>query len=117
MGSPGARTGTLPEGQVRAMFDRIAGFYDAMNAVMTAGLDQRWRERAADLAALARSGRLGLLRGDAGPRAREGARPALGVGQCARAAVCRRRVRGCHGGLRRAQLLGPGAWAGRDGAG
>ena len=39
------------EGQVRAMFDRIAGFYDAMNSVMTAGLHHRWRERAADLAA------------------------------------------------------------------
>jgi demethylmenaquinone methyltransferase/2-methoxy-6-polyprenyl-1,4-benzoquinol methylase len=35
------------------MFDRIAGVYDRMNAVMTAGMDQRWRERAADLAALA----------------------------------------------------------------
>src|SRR5215207_9677836 len=34
------------------MFDRIAGFYDAMNSVMTAGLHHRWRERAADLAAL-----------------------------------------------------------------
>ncbi|HET8754962.1 MAG TPA: class I SAM-dependent methyltransferase [Solirubrobacteraceae bacterium] len=42
--------GTLEEGQVRAMFDRIAGVYDAMNSVMTAGLHHRWRERAADLA-------------------------------------------------------------------
>ena len=32
------------------MFDRIAGFYDAMNSVMTAGLHHRWRARAADLA-------------------------------------------------------------------
>src|SRR3954453_14337139 len=32
------------------MFDRIARVYDRMNAVMTAGLDQRWRRRAADLA-------------------------------------------------------------------
>ena len=45
-----ARSGTLEEGQVRAMFDRIARVYDRMNAVMTAGLDQRWRERAVDLA-------------------------------------------------------------------
>lgn len=44
--------GTLPEGQVRAMFDRIAGLYDGMNSVMTAGLHHRWRARAADLAAL-----------------------------------------------------------------
>jgi demethylmenaquinone methyltransferase / 2-methoxy-6-polyprenyl-1,4-benzoquinol methylase len=47
------RSGTLPEPQVRAMFDRIAGFYDLMNSVMTAGLHHRWRARAADLAALA----------------------------------------------------------------
>jgi demethylmenaquinone methyltransferase/2-methoxy-6-polyprenyl-1,4-benzoquinol methylase len=32
------------------MFDRIARVYDRMNAIMTAGLDRRWRERAADLA-------------------------------------------------------------------
>lgn len=44
--------GTLAEPQVRAMFDRIAGVYDAMNTVMTAGLHHRWRERAADLAGL-----------------------------------------------------------------
>jgi demethylmenaquinone methyltransferase/2-methoxy-6-polyprenyl-1,4-benzoquinol methylase len=48
--SSGARSGTLEEGQVRAMFDRIAGPYDLMNSVMTAGLHHRWRERAADLA-------------------------------------------------------------------
>lgn len=46
-------SGTLPEGQVRAMFDRIAGLYDVMNSVMTAGLHHRWRARAADLAAVA----------------------------------------------------------------
>jgi demethylmenaquinone methyltransferase/2-methoxy-6-polyprenyl-1,4-benzoquinol methylase len=44
------RSGTLSEPQVRAMFDRIAGFYDVMNTVMTAGLHHRWRARAADLA-------------------------------------------------------------------
>jgi demethylmenaquinone methyltransferase/2-methoxy-6-polyprenyl-1,4-benzoquinol methylase len=46
------RSGTLTEPQVRAMFDRIAGFYDVMNTVMTAGLHHRWRARAADLAEL-----------------------------------------------------------------
>jgi len=45
--------GTLPEPQVRAMFDRIAGVYDRMNSVMTAGLHHHWRRRAADLAGLA----------------------------------------------------------------
>jgi demethylmenaquinone methyltransferase/2-methoxy-6-polyprenyl-1,4-benzoquinol methylase len=43
-------SGTLPEGQVRAMFDRIAGVYDTMNSVMTAGMHHRWRRRAIDLA-------------------------------------------------------------------
>src|SRR5918997_5589732 len=52
MASPQARTGTLEEGQVRAMFDRIARVYDLMNSVMTAGLHHQWRRRAADLARL-----------------------------------------------------------------
>src|ERR687889_710167 len=52
MPSAEARTGTLPDTQVRAMFDRIAGVYDVMNSVMTAGLHHHWRERAADLAQL-----------------------------------------------------------------
>jgi demethylmenaquinone methyltransferase/2-methoxy-6-polyprenyl-1,4-benzoquinol methylase len=43
--------GRLDEPQVEAMFDRIASFYDVMNSVMTAGMHQRWRERAVDLAA------------------------------------------------------------------
>jgi demethylmenaquinone methyltransferase / 2-methoxy-6-polyprenyl-1,4-benzoquinol methylase len=55
--STGARSGTLPERQVQAMFDRIAGVYDVMNSVMTAGLHHRWRERAADLARLSSGGR------------------------------------------------------------
>jgi demethylmenaquinone methyltransferase / 2-methoxy-6-polyprenyl-1,4-benzoquinol methylase len=38
---------------VRAMFDRIAGFYDVMNSVMTAGLHHTWRRRAVDLACVA----------------------------------------------------------------
>jgi demethylmenaquinone methyltransferase / 2-methoxy-6-polyprenyl-1,4-benzoquinol methylase len=46
----GAGAGTLPADSVRAMFDRIAGVYDVMNTVMTAGLHHRWRARAADLA-------------------------------------------------------------------
>jgi demethylmenaquinone methyltransferase/2-methoxy-6-polyprenyl-1,4-benzoquinol methylase len=32
------------------MFDRIAGVYDPLNTLMTAGLHHRWRARAADLA-------------------------------------------------------------------
>jgi demethylmenaquinone methyltransferase / 2-methoxy-6-polyprenyl-1,4-benzoquinol methylase len=50
-------TGTLEEAQVRAMFDRIAGLYDVMNSVMTAGLHHRWRQRAAELAAVPSDGR------------------------------------------------------------
>jgi demethylmenaquinone methyltransferase/2-methoxy-6-polyprenyl-1,4-benzoquinol methylase len=42
----------LEEAQVRAMFDRIAGLYDRMNSVMTAGLHHQWRRRAAELARL-----------------------------------------------------------------
>jgi demethylmenaquinone methyltransferase / 2-methoxy-6-polyprenyl-1,4-benzoquinol methylase len=47
-GSPGS--GTLPDTQVRAMFDRIARMYDRMNSVMTAGMHHHWRRRAAELA-------------------------------------------------------------------
>lgn len=36
-------SGRLPAEGVQRMFDRIAPLYDAMNRVMTAGLDQRWR--------------------------------------------------------------------------
>jgi demethylmenaquinone methyltransferase/2-methoxy-6-polyprenyl-1,4-benzoquinol methylase len=42
--------GRLAEPQVEAMFDRIASVYDLMNSVMTAGMHQRWRERAVDVA-------------------------------------------------------------------
>jgi len=37
-------SGSLPSEGVRRMFDRIAPVYDAMNRVMTAGLDRRWRK-------------------------------------------------------------------------
>ena len=50
--SSGNGRGTLEETQVRAMFDRIAGLYDRMNTVMTAGLHHQWRRRAVDLAAV-----------------------------------------------------------------
>jgi demethylmenaquinone methyltransferase/2-methoxy-6-polyprenyl-1,4-benzoquinol methylase len=50
--SGAAASGTLPETQVRAMFDRIARVYDLLNSVMTAGLHHVWRERAADIAAV-----------------------------------------------------------------
>ncbi|MGZ4326350.1 MAG: ubiquinone/menaquinone biosynthesis methyltransferase, partial [Solirubrobacteraceae bacterium] len=55
--APGGAPGTLEEAQVRAMFDRIAGLYDRMNTVMTAGLHHQWRRRAADMAALSPGGR------------------------------------------------------------
>lgn len=40
------------------MFDRIAGVYDLLNTVMTAGLHHQWRRRAADLAALSSGDRV-----------------------------------------------------------
>jgi demethylmenaquinone methyltransferase / 2-methoxy-6-polyprenyl-1,4-benzoquinol methylase len=45
----GVASGTLAEPQVEAMFDRIAGVYDRLNSVMTAGLHHRWREKAVTL--------------------------------------------------------------------
>ncbi len=50
--APAGAPGALDEPQVRDMFDRIAGLYDRMNSVMTAGLHHEWRRRAADLAEL-----------------------------------------------------------------
>jgi demethylmenaquinone methyltransferase/2-methoxy-6-polyprenyl-1,4-benzoquinol methylase len=47
-------SGRLPADGVRAMFDRIAPVYDAMNRTMTAGLDRRWRRATA--AAVVRPG-------------------------------------------------------------
>jgi demethylmenaquinone methyltransferase/2-methoxy-6-polyprenyl-1,4-benzoquinol methylase len=44
------RSGRLAADGVRRMFDRIAPVYDAMNRLMTAGLDQRWRRITADAA-------------------------------------------------------------------
>lgn len=48
----GAASGVLDAAEVRAMFDRIAGVYDLLNAAMTAGLHHRWRSLAAERARL-----------------------------------------------------------------
>jgi demethylmenaquinone methyltransferase/2-methoxy-6-polyprenyl-1,4-benzoquinol methylase len=50
----GIESGALSSDGVRTMFDRIAPVYDAMNHVMTAGLDRRWRRATA--AAVVRPG-------------------------------------------------------------
>ena len=42
------QSGTLDPQGVRSMFDRIAPVYDAMNHLMTAGLDRRWRRLTAE---------------------------------------------------------------------
>jgi demethylmenaquinone methyltransferase / 2-methoxy-6-polyprenyl-1,4-benzoquinol methylase len=41
-------SGTLAPSAVEAMFDRISPVYDAMNRVMTVGLDRRWRRLTAE---------------------------------------------------------------------
>ena len=54
---PATQPGPLPPERVRDMFDRIARPYDAMNRVMTAGLDRRWRALAAEATGRRRAAR------------------------------------------------------------
>jgi len=46
MPEPSVRGNRVRPDDVRSMFDRIAPIYDAMNTVMTAGLDAGWRRAA-----------------------------------------------------------------------
>jgi demethylmenaquinone methyltransferase/2-methoxy-6-polyprenyl-1,4-benzoquinol methylase len=46
------RGNPVPPSEIRTMFDRIAPIYDAMNSVMTAGIDGRWRRAAVRACAL-----------------------------------------------------------------
>jgi len=50
--APPQRSSDQFASQVNRMFDRIAGNYDAMNSLMTAGLHHRWRQRTAARAQL-----------------------------------------------------------------
>ena len=98
---------TLAPEAVRTMFDRIAPVYDAMNRVMTAGLDVRWRRLAAAavvrpgdrvLDAACGTGDLALADLRAGAAARDRAR-LLGGDARARAPASRRRSTGSQGDL------------------
>jgi len=77
----------LPRGEekrlaVRAMFDRIAPRYDLLNRLLTGSLDQRWRRRALDLAAVGEGDvvlDLACGTGDLGALARRRGARVLGV--------------------------------------
>jgi len=64
---------------VRAMFDRIAGRYRLMNAVMTFGRDRAWRRAVVKDAALPPGGRLLDLASGTGDIALEALRQATGA--------------------------------------
>lgn len=55
--APAGAPGALDEPQVQAMFDRIAGLYDRVNSIMTAGLHHKWRRRATELSEVPPGGR------------------------------------------------------------
>jgi demethylmenaquinone methyltransferase/2-methoxy-6-polyprenyl-1,4-benzoquinol methylase len=72
------RAGAAPN-DVRAMFDRIAGHYQLMNALMTFGRDRAWRRAVVLAAALPAGGRLLDLASGTGDIALEALRLVAGV--------------------------------------
>lgn len=67
-------TGNERARYVQGMFTRIAGRYDLMNRLMTAGQDVRWRQRVIQLAQLPAGGRLLDIATGTGDIALEGQR-------------------------------------------
>ena len=78
-------TGEARARYVQGMFSRIAGRYDLMNRLMTAGQDRRWRRHVIEQAGLPGNGRLLDIATGTGDIALEGLRqqPQIQIGAVA----------------------------------